>query len=110
MEALKRDPRHAGTFNQLAWLWATCPDPDIRNGERAKECANRACELSEWSEPGFLDSLAAACAECGDFDDAVKWQEKAIAQIGDPVRQTDYESRLELYRQRKPARVEGAIA
>ena len=23
MEALKRDPRHAGTFNQLAWVWST---------------------------------------------------------------------------------------
>ena len=37
MEALKRDPRHAGTFNQLAWVWSTCPDPDVRNGERAHE-------------------------------------------------------------------------
>src|SRR5207302_589419 len=78
MEALKRDPRSAATFNQLGWVWATCPDPDIRNGERARECATRACELTEWTEPGFLDTLAAACAECGEFDDAVKWQEKAV--------------------------------
>ena len=58
-------PRSAATFNQLGWVWATCPDPDIRNGERARECATRACELTEWTEPGFLDTLAAACAECG---------------------------------------------
>jgi serine/threonine-protein kinase len=107
MEALKRDPRHAGTFNQLGWVWATCPDPDVRNGPRAKECATRACELTEWAEPGFLDTLAAACAECGEFDDAVRWQEKAI-ELADPDRAADYRGRLGLYRTRKPARVVGS--
>jgi serine/threonine-protein kinase len=109
MEALKRDPRHAGTFNQLGWVWATCPDPDVRNGERAKECATRACELTEWAEAGFLDTLAAACAECGEFEDAVKWQEKAAGMISDPEKQADFQSRLELYHQRKPVRVEGGV-
>ncbi|HEV3437511.1 MAG TPA: tetratricopeptide repeat protein [Gemmata sp.] len=109
MEALKRDPRHAGTFNQLAWVWSTCPDPDVRNGLRARECATRACELTEWSEAGFLDTLAAAYAECGEFDDAVKWQEKAIELVGTPEQETDYHSRLELYQQRKPARVRGLM-
>jgi serine/threonine-protein kinase len=108
MEALKRDPRHAGTFNQLAWVWSTCPDPDIRNGARARECATRACELTEWGEPGFLDTLAAACAECGEFEDAVKWQEKALELVSDdPERAADYQSRLDLYLDRKPARVAG---
>src|SRR5262249_50205514 len=60
MEALKRDPRHAGTFNQLGWVWATCPDPDVRNGERARECATRACELTECTEPGHLGTPPAA--------------------------------------------------
>lgn len=103
MEALKRDPRHAGTFNQLGWIWATCPDPDVRNGERARECATRACELTEWTEPGYLDTLAAACAECGEFDEAVRWQEKAIAS-STPEMEADLRTRLELYFQRKPAR------
>ena len=53
--------------------------------------------------PGFLDTLAAACAECGEFDDAVKWQEKALGLAG-PGQEADYDGRLELYRQRKPAR------
>ena len=107
MEALKRDPRQAGTFNQLAWIWATAPELEVRNGERARECATRACELTEWSEPGFLDTLAAACAECGEFEDAVKWQRKAMDQISDPVRLADYRSRLEMYQDRKPIRVDG---
>jgi serine/threonine-protein kinase len=108
MEALKRDPRHAGTFNQLAWVWSTCPDPDVRNGQRARECATRACELTEWSEPGFLDTLAAACAECGEYEEAIKWQEKALELVeDDPDREVDYRSRLDLYHDRKPARVTG---
>ena len=108
MEALKRDPRHAGTFNQLAWVWSTCPDPDVRNGQRARECATRACELTEWGEAGFLDTLAAACAECGEFDDAVKWQEKAIELVGDDPERPPTTSRGSTSTtQRKPARVIG---
>ena len=86
------------------------PDPDVRNGQRARECATRACELTEWAEAGFLDTLATACAECGEFDDAIKWQEKAMEKLpaDDADKQADYQSRLELYEQRKPARVSGA--
>ena len=34
----ERDPRSASTFNQMAWIRATAPDPDVRNGRQAKEC------------------------------------------------------------------------
>ena len=108
MEALKRDPRSAPTFNQLAWIWATCPDPDVRNGRQAHGCATRACELTEWNEPSFLDTLAAACAECGEFDDAIKWQEKAISLLNDEGRIADFHTRLELYQDAQPIRAPGA--
>ena len=76
------------------------------NWQRAKAVFDAALQ----QPPGERDSfLAAACAECGEFDDAVKWQEKAIAQATDPDREADYQSRLELYLQRKPARMEGGI-
>lgn len=104
LDALKKDPQSAATFNQLGWVWATAPDPDVRNGARAKECATRACELTEWQEPGYLDTLAAASAECGDFDAAVKWQEKALA-MAKPEAEDEYRTRLALYRDGKPARV-----
>jgi tetratricopeptide (TPR) repeat protein len=104
LDALKRDPKSASTFNQLGWIWATAPDPDVRNGARAKECATRACELTEWQESSYLDTLAAACAEVGDFDAAVKWMEKALA-LAPTESEDDYHSRLALYRQEKPVRV-----
>jgi serine/threonine-protein kinase len=80
----------------------------VRNGERARDCATRACELTEWAIPGFLDTLAAACAECGEFDDAVRWQEKAIDLLDDDeTRRADYRSRLERYRAGRPVRAVG---
>ncbi len=104
LDALKRDPKSSSTFNQLGWIWATAPDPDVRNGARAKECATRACELTEWQDASYLDTLAAACAEVGDFDAAVKWMEKALA-LATTDAEDDYHSRLNLYRQEKPVRV-----
>lgn len=104
LEALKRNPRDPGTFNQLGWLWATAPDPDVRNGPRAKECATRACELTEWQEAGFLDTLAAAHAECGEFEEAIQWQRKALKLAG-PEADEVFTERLELYERGKPVRV-----
>lgn len=108
-EALKLDPYHPGTFNLLAWIWSTCPDPEFRNGLRARDCAIRACELTEWSEPSFLDTLAAACAECGEYDQAVHWATKAVEILqqrseSDAKQLQDYLKRCELYRQGKPFR------
>ena len=51
------------------------------------------------------EALAAACAESGQFDDAVKWQEEAIRQAksqGRDDRLQDLERRLSLYRSGRP--------
>lgn len=67
-----------GTSNQLAWLLATLPDRALRDGKRARELANRACEMSAWSNWDCIESLAAAEAENGQFDLAAKWQQRAL--------------------------------
>ena len=104
MEALKIDPKDAYTFNFLAWIWATAPVSTIRNANRSFECATRACELTEFEEPSFLDTLAAAHAECGRFDEAIHWAEKAI-ELVDETTAEDYGTRLELFREHQPVRV-----
>jgi tetratricopeptide (TPR) repeat protein len=69
----------ATALNNRAWLRATCPDPSIRNGQLAVADAKKACELNIWLSPPHIDTLAAACAEAGDFDSAVRYQQEAIA-------------------------------
>ena len=103
--ALKCDPTSSATFNYLGWVWSTAPDPTVRNGRRALECATRACELSEWQTPGYLDTLAAAHAELGNFADAEKWAERAAELADDDNIRQDYLDRAEQYRNREPLRI-----
>ncbi len=77
-EALRLDPQNAGAHNNLAWLLATCPQDDIRNGEEAVELANEALRLTRERRSIVYDTAAAAYAEVGDFEEAVAWQERAV--------------------------------
>lgn len=93
------------TYNQMAWLLATCLDSKVRDGKKAIEFALKSCELSEWKEPEAIDTLAAAYAEAGDFKRAVEFENKAIALMkpgSDDVKAA--RSRLELYEHRRPYR------
>ena len=104
--AVELDPKFAYAYNGRAWIWATCPDGRFRDGARAVASSTRACEESKWKDGYYLDTLAAASAEAGDFNAAVKWEEKALEMLTDePAKQRGH-ARLELYRARKPYRDE----
>jgi tetratricopeptide (TPR) repeat protein len=105
-EAIRIRPRDAASLNELAWLLATCPDAKCRDGKRSVELATKACQLSEWKNGIYIDTLAAAYAEAGNFDEALKWQEKAMQ---DPEFANAYgqevKERLALYGNNKPYRI-----
>jgi len=99
---IKLRPKEADRLKDLAWYLATSPHNNERDGKSAVEFATRACELTEWKHTDYLDTLAAACAESGDFDAAVKWQVKAIDLLPGEKEKEDYRTRLKLYREKKP--------
>jgi tetratricopeptide (TPR) repeat protein len=102
-ELIRLDPKSPAAYNGRAWLRATCPDARYRDGDKAVVDAVRACELGEYTRAGDVDTLAAAHAESGDFDSAVKWQDKALRLLPDEdTWKKAYGARLELYRSRKP--------
>jgi tetratricopeptide (TPR) repeat protein len=112
-EAVRLDEKNTGAQNNLAWLLATSPVDHVRDGQQAIVHANAACEQTQWKVPGTLDTLAAAYAEAGDFDNALKWQSEAISQFsaiaakgnGEAGEDPDgFRKRLDLYRAKKPVR------
>jgi tetratricopeptide (TPR) repeat protein len=96
----------AGTYNRLAWLLATCPDANFRDGAKAVENATNACGLTGWKISAQLDTLAAAYAESGDFADAIKWQTEAISLQKAPALLDAQKSRLALYESSHPYHVQ----
>jgi len=103
-EALRLNPGDGDAYNNHAMIMAACPQAKYRDGKRAVESATRACELTEWKQSNFLNTLAAAYAEAGDFDAAVTWQKRAIEFLMDEGKKYDYRSRLVLYQARMPYR------
>jgi tetratricopeptide (TPR) repeat protein len=101
--ALDLGPAVPSTFGKRAWLAATCPDAKYRNGKRAVEDATKACELTGWRDGHLLEVLAAACAEAGDFANAVKWETKAIERIA-PGAKAKFAKHLDFYEHHKPYR------
>jgi tetratricopeptide (TPR) repeat protein len=77
-EAIRLSPKFVPALVNRAWLAATCPDTKYRDAKQSLEDAKTACELTGWRDPSPVGALAAAFAEQGDFENAVKWQEKAI--------------------------------
>jgi hypothetical protein len=82
LQQVPETAKRPSALNSLAWLLATCPVPEMRNGPRAVELARQACEIDGWKNPALLDTLAAACAETGDFKSAEKWMVAAQEKPG----------------------------
>jgi serine/threonine-protein kinase len=70
----------------------------------ALEAAEHALELATTRDAAFLDTLAAAQANAGQFDEAVATSKKLLESITDTELRTAVEARLELYRNQKPYR------
>jgi hypothetical protein len=72
------DPRWREKVNWCAWVLATHPGREVRNADLAVRLAEQLCQATEFAEPDFLDTLAAAYAEAGRFADACTAARKAL--------------------------------
>ncbi len=104
-EVIRVAPNSARALRERAWILATCPDAKLRKPDVARASATpaHATELTDWSEPQTLMTLAAACSETGDFTTAVKWQQKAVDLLAakSPERH-EYRRLLDRYKASKP--------
>jgi tetratricopeptide (TPR) repeat protein len=90
-------------LNNLAWVLATSPDDQLRNGQLALELATRACEVTEYQAAHILSTLAAAQAELGNFDKAIENSTQAVEKGSDEMKE-QLQKELDSYQQNQPWR------
>ncbi len=103
---LDRDPANVLLLNNVAWYLATRPPAGADPAESLR-LAQKARDLAGDAHAGILDTLAAAQAANGQFDDAVQTASLALRQaqaggLSDLAGQI--ERRLDSYRRRQPWR------
>jgi tetratricopeptide (TPR) repeat protein len=104
--AVHLDPNMPGRLDREAWRFATHPGEQFRNGALAVFFATLACEASQGKVARFLDTLAAAYAEAGQFDRALETAGKALNLLGPDlaVPKAAVQSRVRLYESHQPFR------
>lgn len=102
-KAVELNGEDSHAHNNLAWLLATCPDEPLRDGELALQHANKACELTGFDTWYCLGTLAAACAEASDFEEAVHWAKESLRRAPESEK-AGCKDRLRLYKEAKPCR------
>jgi len=98
------------TANMLAWALATAPNPELRDGSRAVGLAEQACIATEWKLDYMIDTLAAAYAEAGQFEEAKRYQQQVLDMMSQEPSESrrDRQARLKLYQSGEPYRLDQA--
>lgn len=85
--ALRFDDKNSGVLNNLAWLLATAPEEELRDGDKSLHLATLACEITHYRQAHILSTLASAYAEQGDFAKAREWSQKSIEVAEDSMKE-----------------------
>jgi len=106
-QTLQLKPDYLASMNGVAWILATGPDPNARDINEAVILAERAVKLTKNQNFVILDTLAAAYASAGRFDEAVNAAKKAVELvrlIGQKNVADEISKKLVLYENRKAYR------
>jgi tetratricopeptide (TPR) repeat protein len=76
--AVRVNPEYGRVYQSSAWLRATCPNAQFRHTDVALRNAQKAIDLDGETDHRYLETLAAAQANAGQFEDAKATQAKAI--------------------------------
>lgn len=72
-------PEATGALDELAWVFATHPNDELRDGNEAVLLAERACALTKRTDAMLLATLAAAYAETGNFGHAINTIQESLS-------------------------------
>jgi Flp pilus assembly protein TadD len=86
-DAYRLNPGNPSTARDYAWALAVCPQADLRDGSQSLQLANQLNQQMQGSDPRFLELLAVAQAETGDYTRAVATMDKALAIVRDTMAQ-----------------------
>jgi TPR repeat protein len=106
-QLLKRGSKNADTLNNLAWLLCAASREELRDGQQALELAKTICGQSNYTNPRYLKTLAAAQAENGNFEEATYWASEAyaLAQREGASQLAGYENVLDRLLDQEPIRI-----
>ena len=105
-EALRIAPDDFKILAYTAHVLAADENPQIRDGKTALLLAAKANALTGGAQPFVLDAVGMACAETGDFTDALDVTQKALdlAKARQMKNLDNIQKRLQLYKDHQPWR------
>jgi Flp pilus assembly protein TadD len=106
-DAITIDPNQVYAANSLGWIKATSKDEKFYDPPQALKFARQACEITEYQDPGMLDTLAAALAANGQFEKAAETAAKAIEiarSTGQNAQAAGIQKHLKLYKNQQALR------
>jgi len=78
-QAASTIPESSAALDDLAWVFATHPSEDLRDGQEAVRLAKHACALTKRTDPILLATLATAYAETGNFSEAINTIQESLS-------------------------------
>jgi tetratricopeptide (TPR) repeat protein len=91
---IKHNPKSGGSYNNLAWIYSTAKNPAYRDCRKAIYFARKALQVDR--NAAWLDTLASAYAECGDFKKAINVESEAYKLSRPP--NENFRKRIEIYK------------